>query len=176
MTSAPQPPHPQAAGSSGLKVASAAFDREGPMRAQHTRAGGNRSPVLTWRGAPAGTRSFVLLCEDTDTEGEEPVAHWLLFNIGADAAGLPEGVEAVAHPGGAGNGACHGTNDFGSLGYHGPRRVNGRATHFYHFRLYALDIRLDLPAGVPRAELVRSLRPHVLAFGEVVGASRSGLP
>ena len=28
--------------------------------------GGNRNPHLRWQDAPAGTRSFVLLCIDTD--------------------------------------------------------------------------------------------------------------
>ena len=33
---------------------------------QHVRLSQNLSPQLSWSGAPAGTRSYVLLCIDTD--------------------------------------------------------------------------------------------------------------
>ena len=34
--------------------------------AEHLRLGANRNPHLRWSGAPSATRSFVLLCVDTD--------------------------------------------------------------------------------------------------------------
>ena len=34
--------------------------------AQHLRLGANRNPHLAWSGVPAGTRSLVLLCVDSD--------------------------------------------------------------------------------------------------------------
>ena len=37
-----------------------------PDPVEHLRLGRNRNPHLAWSGAPAGTRSFVLLCIDTD--------------------------------------------------------------------------------------------------------------
>lgn len=37
-----------------------------PDPVEHLRLGRNRNPHLAWSGAPAGTRSFVLLCVDTD--------------------------------------------------------------------------------------------------------------
>lgn len=37
-----------------------------PDRQTHVRLSDNRNPALRWSGAPAGTRSFVLLCVDPD--------------------------------------------------------------------------------------------------------------
>jgi hypothetical protein len=37
-----------------------------PDATQHLRLGRNRNPHLSWTGVPAGTRSLVLLCVDTD--------------------------------------------------------------------------------------------------------------
>ncbi len=37
-----------------------------PDPVEHLRLGANRNPHLRWSGAPSGTRSFVLLCVDTD--------------------------------------------------------------------------------------------------------------
>jgi Raf kinase inhibitor-like YbhB/YbcL family protein len=68
----------------------------------------NLNPHLAWEGAPAGTRSFVLMCIDSDVpnkpddvnqEGREVPAdlprvdfvHWLMVDIPADCRGLAEG-------------------------------------------------------------------------------------
>jgi Raf kinase inhibitor-like YbhB/YbcL family protein len=68
----------------------------------------NRSPHLTWEGAPAGTRSLVLMCIDSDVpskaddvnkEGREVPAdlprvdfvHWLMVDIPAACTALAEG-------------------------------------------------------------------------------------
>jgi Raf kinase inhibitor-like YbhB/YbcL family protein len=68
----------------------------------------NHSPHLAWKDAPAGTRSFVLTCIDTDVpskpddvnkEGRSVPAdlprvefvHWLMANIPAECVELAEG-------------------------------------------------------------------------------------
>jgi Raf kinase inhibitor-like YbhB/YbcL family protein len=97
--------------------------------------GGNRNPHLRWRDAPAGTRSFVLLCIDPDapTDGalvadattsipvEHPrgdFVHWVMVDIPADvrelaAGSCSDGVSARGKtaPGGP-LGARHGLNDY----------------------------------------------------------------
>ena len=77
---------------------------------------GNRNPHLAWSGAPEGTRSFVLLCVDTDVPtvaetvnrvdrsvpADQPrgeFVHWLMTDIPADcdsiaAAACSDGVTA----------------------------------------------------------------------------------
>lgn len=75
---------------------------------QHIALAGNRNPQLSWQGAPAGTRSFVLLCIDPDApsrpddvnqEGRVVPAslprgeflHWLMVDIPADISEIAEG-------------------------------------------------------------------------------------
>gem|GEM_PF-6431293 len=41
--------------------------------------------------------------------------------------------------------------------------------HDYHFQVFALDTRLDLPPGAGRAALLQAMQGHVLAAGEVIG-------
>ena len=96
--------------------------------------GGNRNPHLHWHEVPADTRSFALLCIDTDapTDGAlvadeaTPIpvghprgdfVHWVMTDIPADVHTLAAGTcgdGATARgkhlPGGPG-GARHGLND-----------------------------------------------------------------
>ena len=41
--------------------------------------------------------------------------------------------------------------------------------HHYHFELFALDRKLDLPADSGRDQLVAAMSGHVLAKGQIVG-------
>ena len=77
-----------------------------------------------------------------------PWVHWVLWNIPADATGLPENVPPDPH---LSNGACQGITDFGNTGYGGPAPPSG--THRYYFKLYALDTKLDLPESTTKADL-----------------------
>ena len=70
----------------------------------------NLSPELSWSGAPAGTKSFAVLCIDDDVPtdlkardalGELPVdqprrrfVHWVQIEVAADVSNFPEGVFA----------------------------------------------------------------------------------
>jgi Raf kinase inhibitor-like protein, YbhB/YbcL family len=54
-----------------MRIASDAFELRGPIPVEFAMGatdgfGGNRNPPLHWEDVPAGTRSFALLCIDTD--------------------------------------------------------------------------------------------------------------
>lgn len=150
-----------------LAILSLAFAANGAIPAQYTCEGADRSPPLSWSGAPPGTKSFALVVDDPDAP--DPAAprmtwvHWVLYDIPAGATALPEAVAPSALPAGT----REGTNDWGRTGYGGPCPPIGR--HRYFHKLYALDTVLgDL--GRPRkAALEKAMKGHILAQAQLVG-------
>jgi Raf kinase inhibitor-like YbhB/YbcL family protein len=147
-----------------ITLTSPAFAHERAIPREYTCDGADLSPELAWSGLPAGTASLALICDDPDAPGRTWV-HWVLYNLPADAAGLPEGLPAEAEPPAGG---VHGESDFGRLGYGGPCPPAGKP-HRYFFRLYALDTKLDLAAGASKQEVVDAMQEHILAQGELMG-------
>jgi Raf kinase inhibitor-like YbhB/YbcL family protein len=148
-----------------LKVTSSAFDAGTRIPKKHTCDGEDRSPALAWQGAPAGAKSFALLCDDPDAPGKTWV-HWLLYDLPANAQTLEEGIPATPT---LPSGARQGINDFGKTGYGGPCPPKGHGDHHYHFKVYALDAPLKLPAGAKKPDVEKAMAGHVLAQGEVIG-------
>ncbi len=62
-----------------------------------------------------------------------------------------------------------GLNSSGQPGYMGPRPPAGDGPHRYHFQLFALDMRLDLPPTAPLDKLVEVLQANTIASCELVG-------
>lgn len=146
-------------------IKSPAFANGQAIPTKYTRDGENIPPPLEWRGAPDGTRSYVLLVEDPDAPSAT-FRHWAVYNIAASQESWPEGMTIGAHPESLG----HGVNDFGHAGYDGPEPPKGHGPHHYHFRLAALDApALDLPADAKAAEVWRMAGEHILATTETVG-------
>ena len=130
---------------------------------KYTCNGVDVSPGLSWTGVPEGTKSLSLIADDPDA----PVGtwtHWIIWNIPPETV-LSEGVpknEILE------DGTRQGYNDFKRIGYGGPCPPPGKP-HRYFFRLYALDIKLEVKAGVGRNELERAVKGHVLAQAELMG-------
>lgn len=143
-----------------LEVTSSAFGHGQRIPAEHTLDGKNVSPDLEWARGVEGRRSYALICDDPDAPTNEPFTHWVLYDIPADATGLPEG--------GGGLGT-RGLNDFGDLGYDGPAPPPGHGVHHYHLKVYALDRTLDLDPGATKADLLQAMKGHVLGKGELIG-------
>ena len=142
----------------GFEITSDAFEEGATIPRRHTCEGENRSPPLSWTGAPEGARSVALIVDDPDA----PVGtftHWLAWGIDPGAGGLGEGEAA---PG-------EGRNGFGNAGYAGPCPPPGHGPHRYFFRLHALDAELDLRPGADREELEQALEGHVLETAELMG-------
>lgn len=127
--------------------------------------GANRSPALSWSGAPAGTLSFAVTCHDPDAPHPGGWWHWLVFNIPATASGLAENASAF----GLLPGAVQSVTDFGPPGYGGPAPPPG-GPHRYIFTVYALNVaRLDLPANTPMTKVDAAIRAHALASARLIG-------
>jgi Raf kinase inhibitor-like YbhB/YbcL family protein len=111
-------------------------------------SGGNVSPALNWKNAPAGTKSFAVMTHDPDAPtGGAGFWHWVVVNLPATATGLAQGAGAADNktlPAGARQIAT----DFGSPGWGGPCPPQGDKPHRYNFTVYALKVeKLDLPAN-----------------------------
>jgi Raf kinase inhibitor-like YbhB/YbcL family protein len=139
-----------------------AFRQDKVIPNRFTAAGKNVSPPLRWRDPPRGTRSLAILCEDPDAASGSFV-HWLAWGIPGDRREVGEGAS------GGGRAELHeGRNDFGGLGYRGPRPPPGRP-HRYRFHVYALDDQLVLQDGAGRTAFEAAIQGHVLAEGVLTG-------
>jgi Raf kinase inhibitor-like YbhB/YbcL family protein len=140
-----------------------------PIPRDHPPDDRNESPPLTWRDLPAGTRELVVLCEDHGAGNPPPWVHWIVYNVPASAAGLPQGIpfdSADPMPRGLER-ARQGNNGWGLAMYRGPAPPTG-SVHEYDFAVLALDAELDLPAGLTRAEVLEAIDGHVIGRGSLV--------
>jgi Raf kinase inhibitor-like YbhB/YbcL family protein len=150
-----------------LSISSPAFSDRGSIPSVHTCEGKDLSPALTWTGMPAGAKSLALIVDDPDApdpaKPQMVYVHWVLYNLPASSAGLPEAVSSGSLP----SGTVEGTNDWKKTGYGGPCPPIGR--HRYFFKLYALDcVLIDLgPATKP--ELLQAMHGHILEHAELIG-------
>ena len=149
-----------------MKITSTAFEHEGMIPETFSCKGEDISPPLKWEDAPAGTKSFALICDDPDA----PMGtwdHWLLFNIPASVTELQEDIPAQSE---LSNNARHGRNSWGRTDYGGPCPPSG--THRYFFKFYALDILLGLKPGASKKEIMKAMENHILAKAELMGKFR----
>ncbi len=147
----------------GLKLTSSAFNEGDLIPKLYTCDGKDISPPLAWTGVPGSAKSLALICDDPDA----PAGvwdHWVLFDLPVSATGLPEAVQKVETPP---LGGRQGRNSWGKVGYGGPCPPSG--THRYIFKLYALDMELNLKAGVGKEDVEKAMEGHILAQTQLMG-------
>ena len=152
-------------------LTSSAFSSGQKIPKRYTGDGADVSPALSWGQTPAGTKELALICDDPDAPTPEPWVHWVLYAIPATVTSLAEGIDPTPRPASPAE-ARQGKNSWDSgrtIGYRGPAPPPGHGVHHYHFRLYALDARLDLAPGRDKQQLLKTLEGHVLAEAELVG-------
>lgn len=147
-----------------MEITSSDFAADSAIPKQYTCQGLNGSPALSWKGAPNGTASFALVCDDPDAPMGTWV-HWVVYNMPAQVAGLPGNVR---HDEKLADGTCQGVNDFQTIGYGGPCPPPGKA-HRYYFKLYALDAMLVLTGRITKDTLETAMQGHILAQAELMG-------
>lgn len=146
-----------------IRVTSSSFSKGGAIPRKYTCDGQDSSPDLQWTIVPGRAKSLALVMHDPDAPVD--FTHWVAYNIPPNARELAEGASphATMPPG-----SNEGLNDFSRLGYGGPCPPPGKL-HHYIFTIYALDARLDLPAGPKRAEVESAMKQHVIAEGQITG-------
>jgi len=158
---------PSAKSAAPVTVSSTDFTAGAPMPIKLTSYAESASPQLSWP-AVTGAQSYAIILEDPDAKPVTPVVHWVIWNIPGTLNSLPEGLPGHARlteP----DGVLQGRNTHGSVGYFGPKPPIGDQPHHYHIQLFALDTVLDVPGGSDRDTLLKSVKGHVMAKGEIVG-------
>ena len=139
-----------------MKLNSDAFEHNGMIPSKYTCKGENINPQLKWGDVPEGTKSFALIVDDPDAPGGNWV-HWLVKDIPADVREIKEnGVPGTQVE-----------NDFGKEAYGGPCPPSG--VHRYFFKLYALDVMLNLEAGLTKKDLLRKMEGHIIEEAQIIG-------
>jgi len=142
-----------------LKLTSSAFSDGGEIPREYGYKNGNKVPPLTVSGSPEVPESLALIMDDPDAMGAvgKVWVHWVVWNLTWFADGKPD----FSRP------TKQGMTDFGEVGYGGPAPPDKR--HTYVFKLYALDIELDLPNELQRLTLKKQwkvtywIRQHLQA-------------
>lgn len=143
-----------------MELTSSAFENNGMIPSQYTCDGDNISPPLELMQVPEEAKSLVLIMDDPDAV--KPAGkiwdHWVVFNIPVDIYEIEEGKE----PSGV-----LGINSFGNKGYGGACPPDGE--HSYIFKLYALDIELDLKEGATKEEVEELMKDHIIETADLIG-------
>lgn len=146
-----------------IEVMSHAFDQGGMIPSDFTCDGADMSPPIEWSGIPQNAQSLALIANDPDAPGGDWV-HWVIYDLPPNLPGLPPGVSAVET---LPMGGVQGRTDFGRIGYGGPCPPSG--SHRYFFKVYVLDQMLGLKPGATKKELLKAMKGHVLAEGQLMG-------
>jgi Raf kinase inhibitor-like YbhB/YbcL family protein len=147
-----------------MQLSSQAFNEGQAIPSKYTCDAENVSPRLAWSGVPPGAKTLALIADDPDA----PVGtwvHWVVYDLPATAAELPEGRPKSQY---LPEGGMQGLNDFKHLGYGGPCPPRGKP-HRYFFKLYALDRALGLKPGATKKDVERAMENHTLAQTQLMG-------
>ena len=107
--------------------------------------GDDVSPHLTWKNAPAGTKSFAITVYDPDAPTGSGWWHWQIVNIPANITEVAANAGSTKKPL-APSGSMQIKNDYGSRGFGGACPPVGHGIHHYRFTVHALSVeKLELP-------------------------------
>lgn len=142
-----------------FQLTSDAFNEGEFIPALYSCKGEDISVPLAWIDSPVGTQSFVLIMDDPDA----PMGiwdHWILFNIPPEVFALPANLKSLPPA------TQEGVNSWNRTGYGGPCPPSG--THRYFFKLYALDVTLDLTRP-DKKQVEQAMEGHILAQAQLMG-------
>jgi len=141
-----------------MKIESVFANNEN-IPAKYAVDGDDISPPLTISEIPAGAKTIALIVDDPDAPAKTWV-HWVIFNIPVLSNEMK--IEEGKKPQGTA-----GITDFQNLEYGGPAPPSG--THHYFFKVYALDMLLDLKEGSTKEQLEQAMQGHILEKAELIG-------
>jgi len=141
-----------------MELTSPVFENNKMIPQRYTCDGESTNPPLRIGGVPDEAQSLVLIVEDPDAPGGT-FDHWLVWNINRDIDTIRENEVP--------EGAVQGVNSAGKNHYTGPCPPS--EVHNYHFKLYALDKKMDIPPDSKKEILEKEMNDHILAESLLVG-------
>ncbi len=146
-----------------ISVTSTAFKEGEMIPSKFTCDAENISPQIAWTNFPKTTESFVLIADDPDAPMGTWV-HWVVYNIPTTLLELKENFPKNEK---FEDGTMQGTTDFRRIGYGGPCPPSG--IHRYFFKIYALDVKLNVKPGLTKKEILKEMEGHIIAEGQLMG-------
>lgn len=139
-----------------LDISSPAFKNKQYIPTRYTCEGDDINPAITIKDIPKDAKSLVLIVDDPDAPAKT-FDHWVMWNIPAKEITITEN----SAPG------IQGKNSTGKTGYTGPCPPQG--THRYFFKVYALDIMLNLATSAEKRDVELAMEGHIVASGQLIG-------
>lgn len=139
-----------------LIVTSPGFASGEQMPNRYSGNGADVSPALYLENLVEEGVSIAIIMDDED----HPIRgynHWVIWNIPARKV-IDEGI----------NEGVQGKSSYGSKHYYrGPKPPFG--THRYTFKVYVLDVMLDLDEDHRKKDLQEAMKGHILQYGTLSG-------
>ena len=110
------------------------------------------TPPLAWTGAPAGTKSYALIMDHADKEGNMKW-YWTQYDIPASTTSLAKNAHDIGKLG---------TGFKGEVGYE-PPMSKGAGSRTYVITMYALNEPLNVAGKPGREELLAAMKGKVVA-------------
>jgi len=142
-----------------MEISSSVFENNAAIPQRYGCAGEGVNPPLAFGGVPKEAQTLALVVDDPDAPGGT-FDHWVLWNLTPTTTELPENWAPEAA-------VSVGANGAGKDSWYPPCPPSG--THHYHFKLYALDAKLELAARSDKAALEKAMDGHLVAQAELVG-------
>jgi Raf kinase inhibitor-like YbhB/YbcL family protein len=151
---------------SKFSASTASFDIGGKIHkkfAFYGADGENISPEIKWKNPPKDTKSFVIVCIDTNPIAKKWV-HWMVLNIPGETRKIQEGEDPP-------KGSSILLNSFRKPGYGGPQPPPGSGIHKYVFTVYALNVpRINTKNKfLSEAQLLKLLKGKILEKASFYG-------
>lgn len=141
-----------------LIIESPAFENNEMIPSKYTCDEQNINPPLKISGVTEDVKSLVLIMDDPDAPAGTWV-HWTIWNISPRTAEIAENTKPES--------ALEGITSFRKPGYGGPCPPSG--THRYFFKLFALDIMLELDQDATAGDIENAMKGHILDSAELIG-------
>ncbi|WP_010114043.1 YbhB/YbcL family Raf kinase inhibitor-like protein [Acinetobacter sp. P8-3-8] len=125
-------------------------------------SGENKTPQLSWSGAPTGTKAYAIMAYDPDAPTGSGWWHWQVVNIPAEVTSISSSDGKFDY-----KDVINVTNDYGQKGFGGACPPQGDGAHRYQFTVYALSKKLELPADASGALTGYMVKANSLASSTI---------